>query len=124
MKTKTSLSLFVVLRSEDELLVLHDENDRLPSVDLVDSDGNLLNTPSDGVDILIDKFFKLDQCYVKNNISQTFIDYEKESIIIYHKIVLVKSDNFFNDTVNYVSLQDKVQDGRYYELCRQFKFTK
>ena len=123
MKTKVSLSLFVVLGSLEGNMILNDENDLLPTVDLLDNDGNLINTPEDGVNILINKFFKIDSDYVKKNISGTYINHNDGSINIYHKIILIKSSVFFGNTVKYVSLKDKIEDERYYELFKYFKLS-
>lgn len=135
MKSKTSLALFVVLNTENELFLLQDENNELPSVDLIDADGNLLHSPAEGLYNLVCKYFRLDYDYVMSQVSQLFIDCDHETNLrldtdhtcatttIYHKIVLIKSSNFFNDVVNYIPLKDKLADVNYYKLCKQFRLT-
>ena len=122
MKSKTSLALFVVLHSDDDLLLLQDSDSKLPHIDLIDCDGNFMCTPEDGIQHIVKKFFRLDYDYVISQISQTFVDYKDGAVTIYHKIVLIKSNNFFNNTVNYTSLKDKLQnDNDYTQLCQKFR---
>jgi len=122
MKTKTSLVLFVALHDSDNMYVLQDENNELPKIDLIDLEGNFLCTPEQGLMQIVKKFFRLDYDYVVNQVSQTYIGHEDGEITIYHKVVLIKSTNFFNDeAATYILMKDKIaNDDNYTQLCGKF----